>query len=704
MGVGEPAGEEKRPPAAPEPPPGSPSAEIMNGITKVLRALAAVATCGDCVHYMGGKCDVHKDALVISPSAKYPTKCQDFLPRSETIKELWERLVEPEAVKAGEVEGGGRSGGVEEAKAGSQATPSIEKVVKRSTAPIKVKEKPKPPEEVVVLEEEKLKDLLLASFKGEEVEETYMKALREAVLTKLKEADREVHKDYMEQRERRKRKLLLLGEDAARAFEEYPFEEFIRDNPRACDGLLGLLIGELKGVGVEFITIETGRNVYEYFWAERSVLRESADKLLLSLAAKVVARHTSKLSLARARTQLTQKSILLTWDDLFDYSTYVPLANEQLLDLETLTIKDRVEGKFFRHKLNVTVTQADLDAVKSLASMDADAAREVLLSEAPLFKKVFYNVFPPDDKEEIERFEEALGEIFYPGVTRRFFIIEGAPGIGKSVISDALGEALGKLASHYSLRRIFGKETSRWSKGYLAGKLANLSSETTTSILEATDELKQLTGDRRQEGEEKNKPWFTFENRVKLYFFVNQLPQFRKTDEAVVERFYIIRARGENPLTDAPTIRDRIIREELKAVFKYMLWCYWRLKQRDFLLIHDLDVDTKRDILLEERSGVKDFVERYCERGPYMEEGTIINKAYRAYRKAQGREPVGRNTLYQELEDMGFEKARVRPKVVFSGLRVKRDFLKQLGMTVDEDITSFENQEDISIYEMGRFE
>jgi len=658
--------------------------------------------CGNCVHFRNGKCVKRPELQHLLPTARYAEDCPHFEPRViGTADELLRGPLAPQKVTQAESK--------EAAQPVTQPQPSpqlsVNKEVERPQSQLaQLENEPQTPvvtqlaepeknlqkeERVagesqlqtqvaggrqmvvvvpIVLTEEQLLDILASIFKGEKVREEYVLAAGRMLVNKVIENDSELELEYQLRARRWEEKARLLNRG-----DTYPPEEFIRDSTKAVDAFVGFLIDSLSKAGIKFVTVEYKPNEYEYLWAERSVLREAADKLVLETAAKLLRKHTTKLSLGRVRTLLLQHSMLVRWESVHNYDYYIPLADERILDLEKLTLLDGVEGRFFRYKLNAILSESDLESIKSLAQLEPKDARKILFASIPNFARVFFNVFPEENEKEIERFEEALGTFFLPTVTRHFFLVEGAPNIGKSVLKDSILAVFGKLGASLSVNQIFGRETSRFAVGSLAGKLVNLSSETTTSVIRNLDLLKNLTGDAVLYVEEKFKQYYEVLNRVKMMFFVNQLPILpsKFVDDATIDRFYVIRAEGEKPLEITPLIRNMIMEKERNGILRYLLWCYWRLKRRDFMIIHDLTREEKRDLLMEEYLGIQEFVADECEEGPaYTAKASELYLAYKAYRERQGMPAVGRNTFYEWLKQR--YKYVERPSLVFIGLRLRK--------------------------------
>ncbi|MCD6359457.1 MAG: hypothetical protein J7M38_01250 [Armatimonadetes bacterium] len=455
--------------------------------------------------------------------------------------------------------------------------------------------------------------------------------------------------------------------------EDFTLEDFFATFWEATDLLIGGVIEELEKYGIDFVVIPV-KNSEEYYWATRTVLYPNADSKIMALCHKILGFNASKVNKHRVRTLLLQSSKLVHYEETLDYGWLLPLRDGRVLDLDKLMILEKVPGKYFKFRANITLNQNILDEFIRLINIEApvDKVREKILENAPNFRKVLYNVFPEKD-EELDRFEEALGTILSPCLYRRFFIVVGKRGIGKSVIADTIKEIFGKLASGHSLNFLFNKAV-RWSEGEIAGKWVNVSSETTTNILIGIDQLKRITGDMILTGEVKFRRPFDFPNRVKLFFFVNDLPIFKDLDDSAIDRFYIIKAKGEPPENPDPTLRIKIIENEKNIVFLYILWCYLRLRKREFKLVYDRSFDKKAELIMEERIGLTEFIEEKCLVDESATcEGSELYNAYLEWCGEKKREPVGRNTFYNGLVLLGFKKYRRGGNIRFRGITLLRE-------------------------------
>ena len=510
------------------------------------------------------------------------------------------------------------------------------------------------PSEISVAEEGLLEDweareMLRMLLEGKQLEAKYVAVLAEYV------ADRVL-------RDERLRKRFVKGDYSSKI-------EYVASDSEAYSEAMAQVAELLREAGLNFVTLPIGRNDYRVYYAEKCVLVEGADARLLKIMGVLYgANRRGRVPLAR--NLLMQVGEVLMWEDI-NPGGYIPLADGRVLDLEDLKLKEEA-GRYFTAKAGVALEEGDLNMLRSwLGKYDWEEGEELILNMAPNYALAYRNVFNTPELRAQAR--EMLGAIFFDGQLRKAWIVLGEPGIGKSVIADALRWALGELASSLSLSRLFGQE-NRLVTGELAGKYANITCERPTQMLRALDFFKQLTGDEVLWGEVKYARPFRFRNRCKLLVFTDRLPMFSEIDDATLDRLYIIASEGERPEKPDPYLRRKIRERELKYVFLHMLWCYLELKERDFKLIGAPDREEVAKLLVSDYSDISDFIDARCELGEeFREQGSKLYDAYLEWCGTTGRRPLGRNTFYGQLVSLGFKKLNYRGAVWFKGLRLMRE-------------------------------
>ncbi len=501
-----------------------------------------------------------------------------------------------------------------------------------------------------VLEEWEIRELLRLLYLGHTIEERYLRGVAECIADRVLESER-------------LRRKFVKGDWDSKV-------DFVRSDGEAYSEALAVMVEWLRETGVEFIALPVGVNDYKHYYTVNSCLHEGADAKLLRLAGQLFG-PCRRGRISTARSLLLQLSDVRTWEEL-NPGGHIALADEKILDVSSLRVRDRVAGKFFTVKAGVALDQGDLDMLRSwLGKYSWEEGEDLIFNIAPNYAKAYLNVFHTQELRAQAR--EMLGSILFEGVLRKAWIVVGDPGIGKSVVADALKWALGDLATSISLERLFGRE-NRLVTGELAGKYANITSESPAQMLRNVEFFKQITGDEVLYGEVKYRRPFRFRNRCKLITFANELPLFSHMDDAVLERLYVIESYGRPPERPDPSLRLRIRERELKYVLMHVLWCYKELEEREFRLEHAPSKEYVSQLIVRTASTISDFVEECCEIGEYFREaGKVLYETYLRYCREHGiTKPLGRNTFYAQLSYMGFKKYVREGIVYFKGLRLRR--------------------------------
>jgi len=211
-----------------------------------------------------------------------------------------------------------------------------------------------------------------------------------------------------------------------------------------------------------------------------------------------------------------------------------------------------------------------------------------------------YKTCPKIDKffEDIVGFKnksmlyDLIAYCFFRGYYyQKMFILHGGGENGKTTYLDLLTYCLGKQNVSSETPQELCAEGG-FSKGYLWGKFANVSSELPYSALNDTDAIKSLSGD---EGtikcNRKFKEPFNFKSFAKLIFAGNELPATNDNTYAFARRLYIIKfpKKIENPIRGF--LDTLLTKEELCG----LAWiCFQRLrlmKERGWCFEIDVNVE-----------------------------------------------------------------------------------------------------------------
>src|SRR5690606_9996763 len=121
---------------------------------------------------------------------------------------------------------------------------------------------------------------------------------------------------------------------------------------------------------------------------------------------------------------------------------------------------------------------------------------------------------------------------------QKVFIFYGSGRNGKSVLTSVITHLLGK--ENVSSSSIHDLANNRFSLITLKDKLMNLSSEIGSKDLE-TEMIKKLSGGDVITADRKYKEPLSFINTARLIINANELPRFSELNDAILERFVLIR-------------------------------------------------------------------------------------------------------------------------------------------------------------------
>ncbi|MHA1589092.1 MAG: DUF5906 domain-containing protein [Candidatus Njordarchaeales archaeon] len=336
----------------------------------------------------------------------------------------------------------------------------------------------------------------------------------------------------------------------------------------------------------------------------------------------------------------------------------IPFKNG-VLDIHELKLipwpEEPTENTIFTVRVNYEV---DPDFLEWLKSLDDKKLEERIPVLAPNFDAFLDRLF-----ENKKQAWEILGKILYPQYVRKLFLIVGPPNVGKSTFLTILKLIFGKLCSSYSLTFI---AQGTW-LGYLRGKLLNVSSEEPDRFLDV-DVLKRLTGEEYLFGNIKFKNPVEWPNIVTLIFALNNLPKFKKIDEAFIDRLYIALCKDEEIESPDREWAKKLVKKEGQGIVHYIIACHEWFKRSGYKFRYDIDYDKKIDLLMQAMSNVYEWAKEELEIGIQYRDvrikGTKLYDAYFRWCQERGQKPEGRNTFYAILTSLGAVKV-IKHKTVY---------------------------------------
>jgi P4 family phage/plasmid primase-like protien len=293
---------------------------------------------------------------------------------------------------------------------------------------------------------------------------------------------------------------------------------------------------------------------------------------------------------------------------------------------------------------------------------------------APRFEQFLQEVFAGDidasDKASIV--EEALGYSLISSChLEKFLMLVGNGANGKSVLLAILAALLGP--EHICAVQP-NQFDSKFQRGHLFGKLANIITEIAQGGEIADDKLKSLVSGELTTAEHKFKDPFDFIPIATHWFGTNHLPHTRDFSEALFRRAIILNFNNkfENANRDVHLIGK--LKAELPGILNHALRGLTRLIENGAFTEATSSEEAKQQWKVE-ADQARQFVEERCEIGnQYHCASGEIYGSYKEWAEVAGiRLTLTRNNLTVRLKAIGFEAKKVtngQREIV--GLQLKR--------------------------------
>lgn len=297
----------------------------------------------------------------------------------------------------------------------------------------------------------------------------------------------------------------------------------------------------------------------------------------------------------------------------------------------------------------------------------------------------FYRILRPHyDDKEWGKLLDAIGATIAPYSLNLFTIIVGEKLTRKTFLYTMIKNALGRLAAVVDLSTL---DDNRFALQNAIGSRLILSSESAQAIIRNIEIIKRITGGDPLQIDIKHKnPIVIEENIFKIMVFTNDLPVFRRYDEALIERIQIIRTM--NP--EEPTREERMLMRKLcgekrsQAEFlEFIYACYYRLREKGFMIEGKGGEEVEKSVL-EAQTNIYDFIRsmetnawtyRVHYNRSYKVEGTKLYEAYLEWCRENGEEALGRNIFYDQiavvLGEKGVVKTTISKIVYFKGMMIE---------------------------------
>lgn len=287
--------------------------------------------------------------------------------------------------------------------------------------------------------------------------------------------------------------------------------------------------------------------------------------------------------------------------------------------------------------------------------------------EARLFRRVLEEALP---SEEVRAFLQRWAGYVATGVIRDHVLPVwfGRGANGKTTIAEvlkaALGDYAGSMPDGFLAERKSEKHETEIAR--LRGMRLGVASETANGCTLDDAKVKKLTGGDTLTGRFMRQDHFDFRNETKLVLLTNHEPRLRGTDEGIRRRVLLVPFDVQVPPERRdPTLRDRIVNEELPGVLAWIVQgaVAWfdrgeRVDAPDSIKASTAAYHERQDI-------VGRFLKECCERvSPSTDTARSVQPAelhrlFQAWADASGEEGMSVKALMSALRESGSGDTRV---------------------------------------------
>jgi len=370
------------------------------------------------------------------------------------------------------------------------------------------------------------------------------------------------------------------------------------------------------------------------------------------------------LGLAR-RTLLNELEVAITSTGniiphyMVDPWDYLKLR-EYVLDLNELRLLSTTNYYFRYNKLDVRITQQELDEIKS-GSYDI---------EKNIVYKLWHNRF---NDQNFEFFIDSVGTWLAPIRFKHIGYLIGPTNVGKSSLLAALTNPIGSIVARVSPRSLASDYP--FSLTGLIGKQINVYSEKIIPTMKNITALNNIAGEEDFiEVHRKHREAIVIRSLKSMMFAMAGLPiilEYSGEDlKAFAERLSIIMCKYPE---EGFEIRRGVVSEVPKEeAFKFLLWCRHQLEERKWE-IRRLSTDEILERLLKSSNTAIRFIEEsgYVEKDPTGSAKALeLYEVYKKWCMENKLIPMSRDDFYSTLGSMFMDYKREGSKW-FKGIRIK---------------------------------
>lgn len=321
-----------------------------------------------------------------------------------------------------------------------------------------------------------------------------------------------------------------------------------------------------------------------------------------------------------------ERSTYVSFHD-FDSDPFLLNVKNGLLDLRTGELKPHTPEYLSMKQLQVSYNP-DLDC--------------------PNIDKFFSEIVEPENKEILYEIPAScLGDTLK---YQKSFMLVGSGRNGKTKYLELIKQFIGtEFVSSVTLQDL---TNHRFKPAELVGKFANICGDLPKNPLRYTGVFKMLTGGDYIEVEKKNQNPINFQNRARLIFAANEMPEVNDQTYAFWRRWIVIKFpykfEGEK---DDPNILDKLTtEEELSGLLTKVVKKFGEIEERGYLTETDSVEKT-----MEEWKQNSDPLYCFCQKcleeipGSYVTKDEMVN-SFNVFARAEGFETTTKGRLARELQ------------------------------------------------------
>lgn len=266
-------------------------------------------------------------------------------------------------------------------------------------------------------------------------------------------------------------------------------------------------------------------------------------------------------------------------------------------------------------------------------------------AKAPMFEKFLDEILG----EKSEYVLNTMSYLLLPDYSyQKVFIFYGSGRNGKSVLTSVITHLLGM--ENVSSSSIHDLANNRFSLITLKDKLMNLSSEIGSRDLE-TEMLKKLSGGDVITADRKYKEPLSYVNTARLIINANELPRFSELNDAILERFVLIRFPRTFRDDKVNTNLINELLEELPGIFNLVVTRDIRGGGGGVNYTIPECIRKDRIILLSEISSAAEFINEDCNLDKYKNIKLLsLFNAYGRFCATRGYKALGYRNFKKAIE------------------------------------------------------